>query len=336
MMREALLYEKKDNGRTACGLCAHRCLIAPGKRGICGVRENRDGVLHTLVYGALIAQNIDPIEKKPVFHIHPGSKSFSIATVGCNFSCTFCQNADISQMPRENGLIQGRETPAEDVVDRAVHSGSRTIAYTYTEPTIFFEYALDIARMATGRGLKNIFVTNGYMTPEALDMIGTDLHGANVDLKSFSDEFYRKRCGARLEPVLTTLREMKRRGVWVEVTTLLIPGLNDGDGELREIASFLKSLGPETPWHISRFHPRYRLTTSPPTPLPTIQRAVQIGREAGLKYVYSGNVPGDEGENTTCASCGEMLVRRWGFTVAENRLQSGSCPRCGTRMDGIL
>ncbi|NPU85426.1 MAG: AmmeMemoRadiSam system radical SAM enzyme [Syntrophaceae bacterium] len=335
-MREALLYEKKEEGKVRCGLCAHRCLIAPEKRGICAVRENRDGMLHTLVYGALIAQNVDPIEKKPLFHIHPGSKSFSIATVGCNFSCTFCQNSDISQMPRETGFIQGRETSAEDVVERAVRSESRTIAYTYTEPTIFFEYALDIARLAGGRGLRNVFVTNGYMTPETLDMIGADLHGANVDLKSFSDEFYRKRCGARLEPVLATLREMKRRGVWVEVTTLLIPGLNDSDAELREIASFLVSLGPETPWHISRFRPQYRLTSAPPTPLEIIHRAAQIGREAGLKYVYSGNVPGDEGENTSCAACGEALIRRWGFTVAENRLRQGACPQCGTPLDGIF
>ncbi len=336
MIREAMLYEQGKDGKVRCGLCAHRCAIAPGKRGICAVRENRDGVLHTLVYGALIAQNIDPIEKKPLFHVHPGSKSFSIATVGCNFTCTFCQNADISQMPRETGLIRGRETPPEEVVERAVRSGSRTIAYTYTEPTVFFEYALDIARLAARQGLKNVFVTNGYMTPEALDAIGDDLHSANVDLKSFSDEFYRKRCGARLEPVLTSLREMKRRGVWVEVTTLLIPGLNDGDGELKEIASFLVSLGPETPWHISRFHPQYRLTAVPVTPLGTIHRAARIGKEAGLKYVYSGNVPGDEGENTACASCGEELIRRWGFTVAENRLREGVCPRCGTKPDGLF
>jgi pyruvate formate lyase activating enzyme len=336
MIREAMLYEKKDGARIRCGLCAHRCSIAPGKRGICGVRENRDGVLHTLVYGELIAQNVDPIEKKPLFHVHPGSKSFSIATVGCNFSCTFCQNADISQMPRETGLIRGRETPPEEVVERAVRSGSRTIAYTYTEPTIYFEYALDIARLATRRGLKNVFVTNGFMTPEALDTIGGDLHGANVDLKSFSDEFYRKRCGARLEPVLSTLREMKRRGVWLEVTTLVIPGLNDSGGEFGEIAAFLFSLGPETPWHISRFHPQYRLTSAPPTPLETIHRAARIGKEAGLKYVYSGNVPGDEGENTVCASCGEALIRRWGFTVAENRLRDGACPRCATKLEGIF
>ncbi|HOI74114.1 MAG TPA: AmmeMemoRadiSam system radical SAM enzyme [Syntrophales bacterium] len=336
MVREALLYERKEENKVRCGLCAHRCVIAPGKRGICAVRENRDGVLHTLVYGALIAGNVDPIEKKPLFHLHPGSKSFSIATAGCNFSCTFCQNADISQLPREGGLIQGHETPPAVVVESAVRSGSRTIAYTYTEPTIFFEYALDIARMATGRGLENVFVTNGYMTPEALDRIGADLHGANVDLKSFSDEFYRKRCGARLEPVLTTLREMKRRGIWVEVTTLVIPGLNDSDGELREIASFLVSLGPEIPWHISRFHPRYRLMSAPATPVETIHRAVQIGKEAGLKYVYSGNVPGDAGESTACASCGKLLIRRWSFTIVENRLQGGVCPQCGTRLDGIF
>jgi pyruvate formate lyase activating enzyme len=336
MVREALLYEKKEENKVRCGLCSHRCLIAPGKRGICAVRENRDGVLYTLVYGALIAGNVDPIEKKPIFHLHPGSKSFSIATVGCNFSCTFCQNADISQLPRQGGLIQGRETTAEAVVESAVRSGSRTIAYTYTEPTIFFEYALDVARMATAKGLRNVFVTNGYMTPETLDRIGADLHGANVDLKSFSDEFYRKQCGARLEPVLTTLREMKRRGIWIEVTTLVIPGLNDGDGELREIAAFLFSPGPETPWHISRFHPRYRMMSAPTTPVETIHRAAQIGREAGLKYVYSGNVPGDEGESTACASCGEWLIRRWSFTVVENRLRQGACPRCGTPLDGIF
>jgi pyruvate formate lyase activating enzyme len=336
MTREAMLYEKTENNQVRCNLCAHRCKIKPDERGICGVRENRSGMLESLVYGKVIAENVDPVEKKPLFHVYPGSKSFSIATVGCNFRCIFCQNHDISQMPRETGSIAGRDASPTSIVQRALVSGSKTISYTYTEPTIFFEFAYDIASIATGKGLKNVFVTNGFMTEEAIETISPYLHAANVDLKSFSDDFYRKRCGARLQPVLDSLKKMKALGIWVEVTTLLIPTLNDSDDELRQIAGFIFSLGAETPWHISRFHPRYQMQNLPPTEVVSIGRAAEIGKASGLKYVYSGNVPGNEGEDTHCSQCGEHLIDRYGFSIERLNLKGTHCPRCGTALDGIL
>ncbi|HOK05566.1 MAG TPA: AmmeMemoRadiSam system radical SAM enzyme [Syntrophales bacterium] len=335
-MREAMLYERQGDGTVACRLCAHRCLIKDRKRGVCGVRENRGGTLYSLVYGAVVAENVDPIEKKPLFHLYPASRSYSIATVGCNFRCLFCQNADISQLPRERGEIVGRFTAPEVIVEGALRSQCRTISYTYTEPTVFFEYAYDVARLAVGKGLMNVFVTNGYMTAEALETIAPYLHAANVDLKSFRDDFYRSQCGARLEPVLSTLREMKKRGIWVEVTTLVIPGLNDSEGELREIAAFIADLGRETPWHVSRFHPRYRLRDREATPAETIYRAVAIGKEAGLKYVYSGNIPGGHGEDTFCSRCASPLISRYGFFVRETRLDGNRCLKCKTPLEGVF
>ena len=336
MVHEALLYEKEEEDRTTCGLCAHRCRIDPGRRGICGVRENRKGILYSLVFGAIIAENVDPIEKKPLFHLLPGSRSFSIAAAGCNFRCAFCQNHDISQMPREKRQIAGRERTPAEVVEMAVRSGSRSIAYTYTEPTVYFEFAYATAGIAKERGLKNVFVTNGYMTPGMLELIAPRLDAANVDLKAFRDDFYKKQCGAHLQPVLDSLKKMKELGIWVEVTTLLIPGLNDGESELGELAAFIASLGTETPWHISRFHPRYRMTETPPTPASSIHRAAEIGKSAGLKYVYSGNLPGDVGENTLCARCGRLLIGRWGFDIKHRDLLGSACPDCRTPLDGIF
>ena len=335
-MREAMLYEKLSEDRVQCNLCAHACRISTSRRGICGVRENRKGILYSLVYGLPIAENIDPIEKKPLFHVDPGTRSFSIATVGCNFSCTFCQNHDISQLPRETPDIPGRPAAPEDIVARAIRTGSKSISYTYTEPTVFFEYAFDIARLARERKLKNIFVTNGFMSVAAVDRIAPFLDAANVDLKSFRDDFYRKRCGARLQPVLDSLRRMKEMGVWVEVTTLLIPGLNDSAEELQQIAAFIASLGKETPWHISRFYPRYKMSDMPVTDVLAIGHASQIGRAAGLKYVYSGNVPGNEGENTFCARCGSLLIERHGYTVRKMRLQGSACLTCKAPLDGLF
>ena len=323
-----MLYEKMEKNNVRCTLCSHRCKIAPLQRGICGVRENRDGTLHTLVYGMIIAQNVDPI--------YPGSESFSIATVGCNFRCTFCQNHDISQLPRETGKIMGRPASPEEIVGRAVASQSKTIAYTYTEPTIFFEYAFDIGKIAHTRGIKNVFVTNGYMTAEALEAIAPYLDAANVDLKAFSDDFYKKYCGARIQPVLDSLKRMKERGIWVEVTTLIIPSLNDGDEELRGIAQFIASLGSETPWHISRFHPHYEMTHHPSTPVATLHKAAKFAEEAGLKHVYTGNVPGDRLESTFCSNCGNMLIDRYGFHIRQYNLKDGNCPKCGTALEGIL
>ncbi|MBN1664266.1 MAG: AmmeMemoRadiSam system radical SAM enzyme [Deltaproteobacteria bacterium] len=336
-MKEAILYDKIKNNDVRCRLCAHRCTIKPSGRGICGVRQNLEGVLYTSVYGLVCAANIDPIEKKPLFQVLPGSKSFSIATVGCNFSCTFCQNHDISQMPRQAGRVAGRSSTPREIVDACIRSGCRSISYTYTEPTVFFEFALDTAKLAHEKGIKNIFVTNGYMTEDALDAISGYLDAANVDLKSFSDEFYKQRCGARLKPVLNSLKKMKSMGVWVEVTTLLIPTLNDGNDDLMAIAEFIRSLGVETPWHISRFHPQYQVLDLPMTPHQSIQGAFNIGKEAGLKYVYTGNVPGDAGENTLCARCGELLIERNGYFIKRNTLQDGSsCPRCRSKLDGIF
>jgi pyruvate formate lyase activating enzyme len=299
------------------------------------VRENQGGVLYTLVYRQLISRNVDPIEKKPLFHFAPGSRSFSIAAVGCNFHCDFCQNYEISQMPRDRKQIWGEDVSPEEIVALAKKAGCRTIAYTYTEPTIYFEYALDIARLASAEGLKNLFVTNGYMTEEALRTFHPHLHGANVDLKAFQDEFYKKRCGGRLEGVLQSLRVMKTLGVWVEITTLIIPGLNDSEEELRGLVAFIASLGRETPWHISRFHPMYKMLDRSPTSVQTLERVRKIGLEGGLRYVYTGNVPGDEGEDTYCHQCGKLLIDRFGFQIRRYELVGNRCYNCGTMVDGV-
>lgn len=334
---QAYLYESLEDQSVQCRLCHHRCVIQAGKRGICGVRENRGGTLETLVYGRLIARNVDPIEKKPVFHLFPGSLSYSIATVGCNFKCRFCQNADIAQMPADRGgMIVGDAYTPVQIVDAAEQSGCKSIAFTYTEPTVFFEFAFDTAKIAHQRGLKNVFVTNGYMTPEALEMIHPCLDAANVDLKAFNDEFYLKTCGAKRRHVMESLRLMKSFNILVEVTTLLIPNLNDDPAELKELARFLcRDLGPETPWHISRYHPTYRLTDQPPTPVKTLIQAREIGLAAGLRYVYTGNVPGESAENTFCYNCAEPLIDRWGFSIRKYRIQDGKCPDCGAVIDGI-
>jgi pyruvate formate lyase activating enzyme len=289
-----------------------------------------------LVYGTLIAENIDPIEKKPFFHVYPGSLSYSIATVGCNFSCEFCQNHEISQMPRSTLMITGKDVMPEEIVARAKKSGSKTIAYTYTEPTIYFELAYDTAKIAQENGLKNVFVTNGFMTPAAIDTIAPYLAAANVDLKSFRDDFYKKQCGARLKPVLESLQKMKELGIWVEITTLLIPSLNDSDEELKDIAQFIAGLGKETPWHISRFHPQFKMNSLPVTPVASLHRAVETGKQSGLKYVYSGNVPGDEGESTYCFNCQKLLIERHGYKIISINLAGNKCSYCGTVLEGIF
>ncbi len=332
-----MLYEKQEDRVVKCNLCNHHCKIPPAKFGICHVRYNENGILYSLVYGKIIAKHVDPIEKKPLFHFLPGSRSYSIGTVGCNFQCDFCQNFEISQYPRLEGRVIGEETTPEEVVEAALATASQTISYTYNEPTIFFEFAYDCARLATKKGLRNVFVSNGYMTTEALDTIHPYLHGANIDLKAFREEFYRKHCKARLAPVLDTLKHLKKLGVWLEVTTLVIPGENDDPQELRDIARFIREeLGPETPWHVTRFYPRYQLLTRPATPVETLRTAYRIGKEEGLKYVYTGNVPGEEGENTYCWQCGALLIERYGFMVNTFRItEKGACPECGTKIDGV-
>ncbi|MGK7878319.1 MAG: AmmeMemoRadiSam system radical SAM enzyme [Xenococcaceae cyanobacterium] len=335
-MKEAMLYERLPDSRVRCNLCAHCCLIADGKKGICQVRENQGGTLYTLVYGRTISQNVDPVEKKPLFHFYPGSTAYSIATPGCNFRCAWCQNWEISQMPREQHLISGYEATPEQIVAVAQRCGCRSIAYTYTEPTIFFEYAYDTARLAHGAGLANIYVTNGYMSAEMLEAFQPYLDGANIDLKAFRDATYRRYVGARLQPVLDSLKTIKRLGIWLEVTTLVIPGINDDLAELRDVVQFVaQELGTDTPWHISRFFPDYKLADVPPTPLETLYQARKIGLEEGLKYVYIGNVLGEDSKNTVCPGCGKVLIRRHGFSVAVNRIWDGRCPDCGCVIAGV-
>ncbi|HEY5974710.1 MAG TPA: AmmeMemoRadiSam system radical SAM enzyme [Geobacteraceae bacterium] len=336
-MREASFYEKLPDGRVRCGLCRFRCHIGDGQRGICSVRENRGGTLYTLVYGLAVADNIDPVEKKPLFHFQPGSTTFSIATVGCNFRCLHCQNFEISQSPAATGRVAGFELAPAEIVARAVAAGCRSISYTYTEPTIFFEYAYDTAILAKQAGLANIFVTNGYITPEALAAIRPYLDAANIDLKGYSERFYRDVVHASFKEVLATIIDYKRQGIWVELTTLLIPGLNDDDAELAALARFIvEEVGPETPWHISRFHPLYKLTDRPATASSALLNAREIGLAAGVRHIYLGNVAGIGGEDTDCAACGARLIRRAGFRVIANLVHNGQCPDCRHRLSGVF
>jgi pyruvate formate lyase activating enzyme len=335
-MKEAMLYEAGTDTTVHCNLCGHGCRIREGKRGICGVRENREGVLCSLVYGKIVAEHIDHIEKKPFFNFFPGSKAYSIATVGYNFHCKHCQNYDISQYPHaQGGKIIGEIRRPGLIVERAKAAGCETIAYTYTEPTIFYEFAYDTAVLAHREGIKNVFVSNGYMSAEAAREIAPHLDAINIDLKAFTDKFYKEICGARLAPVLETIQRMKALAAWVEVTTLIIPGLNDGEGELREIARFVKSVGCEVPWHVTAFHPAYKLTKRPSTPVATLRRACEIGMEAGLRYVYEGNVPGEAGLKTYCYGCGAVVVERSGLGFIRNRLLDGKCFQCGRKIDGV-
>lgn len=335
-METARFYRTLDGEKVQCYLCPHQCRIKAGQRGICRVRENRAGILYSLNYGRLISGNIDPIEKKPIFHLLPGSLSYSIATVGCNFRCQHCQNYEISQYPalHDNEIAGVIRTPAE-VVAAARAGGCRSISYTYVEPTIFYEFAFDTAKLAAAAGLKNIFVSNGYIGPEAAREISPLLDAINIDLKAFSEGFYHEVCGAHLQPVLDSIILMHELGVWLEVTTLIIPGWNDSDDELREIARFLAGIDPDIPWHVSRFWPTYKMMDRPPTPPETLLRAREIGLAAGLRHVYVGNIQDPEGENTRCPSCGATLIIRHGFQIEGNRLAKGHCPQCATEIAGV-
>ena len=334
-MKEALFYEKVGGRQVRCSLCRFNCLISDGKRGICHVRENRGGTLFSLVYGKVIAEHVDPIEKKPLFHVMPGSSAFSIATAGCNFRCRHCQNYSIAQVGSKMPIHGTLRTPAE-IVQNTVSSGCRSIAYTYTEPTMFYEFALETAQLAKESGLLNIFVTNGYISKEPLAMIAQFLDAANIDLKGFSEKFYRETVGAKLSEVLDSIIEYRKLGIWLEITTLIIPGLNDSDEELKGIAAFIvENLGADTPWHVSQFYPTYQLTDRPRTPLSTLRQARDIGKAAGLHYVYEGNVPGEGGENSFCPSCGAVVVERLGYRIISNRLSEEGCPECGAKIAGI-
>ena len=334
-MKEARYWSGLEKGRVQCSLCPHRCRIAGGKTGFCGVRKNIEGKLYSLVWGRAVAVGVDPVEKKPLFHFQPGSHTFSIATVGCNLRCAFCQNSDISQYPLHTGGITGEELPPEEAVKAAIARKCTSISYTYTEPTIYLEYALDTARLAKERGLANIMVTNGYITP---DIVKTDLAGlidaANIDLKSFSEAFYKKLCSAKLSPVLDAIRAYHEAGIWIEITTLVIPGENDSPEELGQIARFIASVSPDIPWHLSRYYPRYRYDGAPPTPVEELEGARRTGLSEGLFYVYTGNVPGNDGENTFCPGCGNKTIERQGYRVAGQGMNGDRCARCGRSIPG--
>ncbi len=336
-MQEAYLYQKLPGKKVKCRNCAHYCLIEPGKRGICGVRENIAGNLFALNYQKMAAINIDPIEKKPFFHFLPGTHSLSVAAVGCNFSCKNCQNYDISQEFKNTGEILGEDLSPEQVVIIALKNNLPSISYTYVEPTVFLEYALETMKIARRKGLKNAWVSNGFMSPEAAELVIPYLDAINIDIKSFSEKFYRSVCGARLQPVLETAALMKKSGVWLEVTTLAIPTLSDSEKTFKDIAAFIKNkLGAETPWHISGFSGAisWQLRDLPDTPAETLKAAWQIGKQAGLKHVYTGNLPGLPYEDTFCPSCRTLAIDRTGYSVSRHD-KSGKCPKCGEDLNLI-
>ena len=334
---KARLWRPLDDGLVQCRLCSHFCLIKPDTRGKCGVRENRNGTLHALNYGKIAARNLDPVEKKPLYHFQPGTRTFSFATMGCNLTCSFCQNWTLSQPPREEGVILGQNATPDELVNEAILLKAASISYTYSEPTIFFELMQDTARIAHERGLKNIMVSNGYMSRECLDELGPLIDAINVDLKCFTDEFYRDMSGAHLKPVLDNLKRIKHDlKWWLEVTTLLIPGHNDSDEELDRLTDFLANeVGKDTPWHISRFHPDYRMPNASPTPGNALQSAYSMGKSKGLKYVYIGNMPGLNRQNTYCPGCDAELINRSGFALRTSGIKGGKCGNCGEIIPGV-
>jgi pyruvate formate lyase activating enzyme len=327
-------FTSLEGGEIQCELCPHRCRVAKGKRGICRVRENRDGKYYSLVYGNPCAVHLDPIEKKPFSHVLPGTTSFSLATAGCNFQCKFCQNWEISQAFPED--IFSFEVSPELMVSRAKEIGARSIAYTYVEPTIFYEYMSDIGILAKKAGLLNVTHSNGFINPEPLKNLCKVLDAANIDLKGFTENFYRELCSGELNPVLETLKTLKKEKVHVEITNLIIPTKNDEISVLKEMSLWIrKELGPDTPIHFSRFYPLYKLKTLPPTPVSTLEKAREVAASVGLEYVYVGNIPGHTAENTFCPKCKKMVIQRTGYMVGEINLKDGKCKYCGKPIPGI-
>ena len=350
-MHEATLYEKRSGGTVRCTACRHYCVIADKQTGICGVRQNVGGKLYLLVYGRAASVAVDPIEKKPLHHFLPGTSILSLGTVGCNFGCRFCQNWGISQVTREMRAeflkkktpeLMGAQVSAlgydlapEKIVGMCAERGLPSIAFTYNEPAIFFEYAYDTAKLAHERGIRSVFVSNGYESEEALTAIRPYLDAMNIDLKSFSEKFYSGLCQAKLAPVLETIRLAHRLGIWVELTTLLIPGKNDSEDELRQIAGFIAGISKDIPWHISAFHPDYKMEDVPATGRASLERAYAIGKSAGLRFVYVGNVLDDEHSSTLCPQCGTPLIERRGYDVTLAGLKDGACAKCGERIPGV-
>ncbi|PTB83997.1 AmmeMemoRadiSam system radical SAM enzyme [Sulfurovum lithotrophicum] len=330
---KSMQYYKKVEGKEniSCLLCRHACKLKEGQTGICGVNQNAEGKLKTLVYGHPIALNVDPVEKKPLYHLLPGTKVLSFGTVGCNFKCPFCQNWDISQT---NIINKNIEVSPEQMVELTLKEGASAIAYTYNEPTIFYPYAKDIGVLAKEKGLKNIFVSNGFETHEIIEDMSTWVDAANIDLKSWDEAYYKKVLKGGLEAVKDTLRRMVKAGIWVEVTTLLIDGENDSDTTLEEMARFIaEDLGVDVPWHLSAFYPHYKMLEHQATGIDTLQRAERIGKMAGLKHIYLGNVP--IAGNTYCPECDTLLIDRTGYNVTTNRLKEGSCPHCSKPIAGV-
>ncbi|NOZ95989.1 MAG: AmmeMemoRadiSam system radical SAM enzyme [Acidobacteria bacterium] len=331
---EASWYKKLDEGRVECHLCPRKCRVANAERGFCGARENRKGTYHTLVWGASCAVHVDPIEKKPFFHVLPGEKALSYATAGCNVECKFCQNWEISQFRPEQ--VSSYWLPPDAMVKLAGQYGAKLTAATYSEPVIFWEYVRDVARASRKAGLRPTVVSNGYIQEKPLRDVLPMLTAYKVDLKSFSERFYKKLIRGELKPVLDTLVRARKIGTWLEIVVLIIPTWNDSDQEARGLSRWVvKNLGPDVPVHFTRFHPTYRLTDLPPTPVPTIERLWKIGKAEGLHFAYVGNVPGHPGESTYCPGCGALLIRRLGFQILANRLENGHCPDCGRKIPGV-
>lgn len=330
----ALLWDTLRDGEVRCRLCAHACRLKKGGRGLCGVRANAGGELISLVGDVLTSAQLDPVEKKPLYHFLPGSRTFSVGSAGCNFRCRFCQNHAIARVP-SSGVVPGRRARAEEVVRLAQERQARSLAFTYNEPTVFFEMVYEASGLARAANLRALLVSNGFMSGDCLTALSRRIDAANVDLKAFRDDFYREYCGGRLQPVLDNLKAIKALGWWLEVTTLVIPGVNDSAGELGAIAAFIRDeLGADTPWHLSAFHGAYQMAQHPSTPLATLERGWGIGREAGLNFVYMGNVRSAVGGNTFCPACGALAMERRGFEV---RLlgAAGICPSCKSHLPGV-
>ncbi len=334
-IKEASWYNKLDNKVVQCSLCPHQCYVHNGQRGLCGVRENQEGKYYTLVHSSLCALHVDPIEKKPLFHYHPGQNALSMATPGCNISCRFCQNWQISQSKPEE--INCKKVSPAEIVAKTIKSGSKCIAYTYSEPTIFYEFMYDTAKLANERGVKSVIISNGYINEKPHLRLLNQLDAVKIDLKSFSDNFYRTICRGSLKPVLESLKRVKKNGTWLEIVVLVIPTLNDSREEITEMANWISGeLGDEVPVHFSRFTPQYKLKNLPVTPVSTIDMCISICKEKGLKYIYAGNVPGHQAENTYCPSCDKMLIKRYGHHVMFNKIKDSRCPFCNTKIAGIF
>jgi pyruvate formate lyase activating enzyme len=337
-MKQAMLWHKERNG-VRCDLCARNCFVAKGKLGFCLVRKNVDNKLYTLNYGKLVAVNVDPVEKKPLFHFYPGSKALSIASAGCNFRCKFCCNWELSQVFADKDQeVVGKEYSPEDIVKLAEKNNCKSISYTYTEPTIFFEFAYDTAKLAHKNNIKNTFVTNGYMTPDGVKKIAKYLDAATVDFKASGDPgFYKNFMGVpKVDPIFKCLRQMKKQRIFIEITNLIVPQLGDSVDALRKLANQVVSkFGSDTPFHLIRFHPSYKLLELPATPIATLERLAEEARKTGLRHVYIGNVPGHEYENTYCYNCRELLIERKGFLMKKINLVGDRCPNCGVRINMV-